>query len=211
MSRRLIHQCCRQSFAASLPATASSSSSVSAPVVSAYRGSRHKTPPGTNAKAAPAGRPKRDRTTYGIPPLNPRLLARGDEKLSRAAEEQKQLPNYDAIWLAEGEVTAAGENESKRSAALEKVQRLRAAAPERHPLWAFFHEKSQDEVEADRKDKLAKGKGKALDEAAPSSGEYSLAYSLKIPDVTAGRSGESIHEVAETFADDVHRPLMARG
>lgn len=152
---------------------------------------RKDTPPGTNAKPAAAGRPKRYKTTYGIPALHPSLLAsiRGEGSLNRNERERAQWPDYAKIWQLEDKVQQArsGKGNSKD---LEKNQsallELRRDQPKRHPLWAFFHEKSQEELEGELRNRSEKSEDIAT--AAP--GTYSLASALEAPNKSAGTSGQ---------------------
>lgn len=145
--------------------------------------SRHKTPKGTNAKPAAKGRPNRYDTTYGIPPLNPALYKRGPEKLDRNKFEKAQRPEWERIWKLEDEIATTA-SESKKAQLAEQLQQLKANQPWRHPLWAFFHEKSRTEYEEELREREQAG----LTDDFP--GAYSLAYSLEAPNKAEGTSGE---------------------
>ena len=82
--------------------------------------------------------------------------------------------------------------EKARSKAREDLDALRRNQPKRHPLWAFFHDKTQAEVEEDVQYRLQRrSKVGTASEAEESTepGAYSLAYSLQKPDTAAGKSG----------------------
>ena len=131
-----------------------------------------------------SGNPKRDRTTYGVPPLHPSLLAKGENKLSRAKVEQGQLPDYSKIWSLEDRLMGETK-EDKRKGLAEELANLRLGSPRRHPLWAFFHEKTRIDYENEQTDYEVR---KVVDkETQP--GYYSLAYSLVKPDKTYSTSG----------------------
>lgn len=154
----------------------------------AKTGSKHKTPPGTNAKGDPHGRPKRDDTTYGIPPLHPSLYLRGKQKLSQADVERAQRPDFEAIWAAERSLAVLQDTEPEYKKAAQKLHELRSSMPKRHPLWAFFHEKTakdaQDEVEARRIRREKTG------HTATEPDEFSLAYALEPSSTTQFNSGK---------------------
>ena len=137
------------------------------------------TPPGTNAKPPAAHRPKRYATRYGVPPLHPTLLATGADKLSRAATEKAQSPDYKKVWTLEDQIVGGTTSKAREKARLE-LEQLRKDQPKRHPLWAFFAEKTQKEM-----DEEAKAGG-----SSSSAGQHSLAVSLQKPDALAGNSGE---------------------
>jgi hypothetical protein len=146
------------------------------------------TPPGTNAKPGATGRPKRYDTTYGIPPLNPAMFRKGAEKLNRQAEEKAQQPDFEKMWRLQDEIsstTSARERDEK----VQQLADLRANQPKRHPLWAFFHEKTKRDQE-DAEKHVTFGKDANGQETIPPAGYYSLAYSLDKPNREASRSGE---------------------
>lgn len=193
-SRSALSAC--SSLAASCSYAFSTSSSVSASTSSGSKKSKAKkeppkgpknTPAGTNAKPPAAGRPKRYDTTYGIPPLNPALFRRGADRLNREVVEKAQQPDYEKIWRLQDEIaatTSSREFEEKSK----QLAELRANQPRRHPLWAFFHEKTKRDAEdVEKHAKFTKGRD-GVD--VPPPGYYSLANSLDRPNREASRSGE---------------------
>lgn len=175
---------CSYSFSTS--STASGSSKKSKVKQEAPKGPKN-TPPGTNAKPAASGRPKRYDTTYGIPPLNPAMYRTGAQKLNREVEEKAQQPDYEKMWRLQDEVastTSSREFEEKSK----QLAELRANQPKRHPLWAFFHEKTKrDSEDMEKNAKFTKGPDG--EDRAPR-GYYSLANSIDRPNREASRSGK---------------------
>lgn len=144
------------------------------------------TPPGTNAKPAPANRPKRYLTHYGIPPLHPSLTTSNPEKrINRREVEKAQRPDFEKIWKLEGDL-AVERDESKAAGLSEQLEKLRLGQPKRHPLWAFFREKTKEDHEDELQYLSASDKG----EGSSRPSEFSLAMSIQKPDAKSGKSGE---------------------
>lgn len=146
------------------------------------------TPPGTNAKPPASGRPKRYDTTYGIPPLRPEMYLKGAEKLNREIEERAQQPDYEKLWRLQDEISA-GTNEREISNKTKELEELRVKQPRRHPLWAFFHERTRAGAEDAEKYMTFKTDSEGKELAPP--GYFSLGFSLDKPDRAASTSGKS--------------------
>lgn len=127
--------------------------------------------------------------------MHPSLLATGADKLSREATEKAQSPDYKKLWTLEDQIVGGTTSKAREKARVE-LEQLRRDQPKRHPLWAFFAEKTQKEM-----DEEAKAGG-----SSSSAGQHSLAVSLQKPDALAGNSGRSWHaeELRRKSFDDLH-------
>lgn len=169
-----------------------------------------RTPPGTNAKPAPAGRPKRYLTRYGIPPLHPSLTTNDPSKrIDRRAVEKAQRPDFEKIWRLESEL-AVEQDQAKVKKLREQIAAVRAAQPRRHPLWAFFREKTQADHEDEQEYLSAEQKA----EGSSRPGEFSLAVSIQKPVAKIGNSGKQQSSLLFLYLYHIltrtNRPQLAR-
>ena len=186
----LLLQCCRSASLQTASGVLVSAANLS--TKSRVKTSKHKTPPGTKARPAASGRPKRDRTTYGIPPLHPSLLLTGSERLNRQRAEREQRPDFEKIGRLQDDIALATTDKGLQKAK-ENLDKLRQNQPSRHPLWAFFHEKTPSEI-TEEKDMLTLAEGASEDRLSTVPGAYSLAHALEMPKKAAERSGQSLNE-----------------
>lgn len=113
----------------------------------------------------------------------------GANKLKREVEEKAQNPDFEKMWRLQDEInstTSSRELETKTK----ELEELRANQPRRHPLWAFFHEKTKRDAEdLDKYAKFTKGPN---GEDIPPPGYYALGNALNRPHREASRSGEFV-------------------
>lgn len=111
--------------------------------------------------------------------------------MSRSEYEGKQWPDLEKIWDAEDTLSRPEVTAKEAEKATKTLLEQRQNQPKRHPLWAFFHEKSRADIDADLNLKIAAGKARQGDALTKGSGANSLAYALETPDNIAARSGKS--------------------
>lgn len=103
--------------------------------------------------------------------------------------EKAQRPDFENIWKLESELLAVPND--KEATKIEKLRRqiadLRAKQPRRHPLWAFFKEKT----EADHEDELQYLSAEQQAEGSSRQGEFSLAVSIQKPAAKLANAGKS--------------------
>jgi hypothetical protein len=111
--------------------------------------------------------------------------------LNRREVERAQQPDFKKIWKLEADL-ANERDDGKTDGLVKQLEKLRLEQPKRHPLWAFFREKTKEDHDDELQYLSADQKG----DGSNRPGEFSLAVSIQRPDAKMGRSGtHTLHTV----------------